>query len=285
MELTDSSSIRHAIERAAPDEIYNLAAQSFVGTSFEQPIYTSDLDGLAVTRVLEAIRVANPKCRFYQASTSEMFGKVRAIPQVETTPFHPCSPYGVAKLYGHWITVNYRESYGLYACSGILFNHESPLRGIEFVTRKMTDAFAARHLGTGGPVELGNMEAQRDWGFAGDYVEGMWLMLQQDKPDDYILATGTTTTVRRFAEMALQVLDVNLVWRGKGADEIGIDAKTNKVWVKVNPRFYRPTEVDLLVGDPAKARDKLGWTHRVELQSLVQMMVESDVRKKEKKAA
>ncbi|MDX2027156.1 MAG: GDP-mannose 4,6-dehydratase [Alphaproteobacteria bacterium] len=284
MELTDSSSIRMAIEQAEPDEIYNLAAQSYVGASFEQPIYTSDLDGLSVTRILDVIKSTDRKIRFYQASTSEMFGQVQAVPQTEATPFYPRSPYGVAKLYGHWITVNYRESYGLYACSGILFNHESPLRGLEFVTRKITHGFAARHLKKGGPIELGNLDAQRDWGFAGDYVEGMWLMLNQGKPEDYILATGVTTTVRQFAEIAAKALGVNLVWRGKAQDETGIDEKTGDVWIKINPRYYRPAEVDLLIGDPTKAKTGLKWKHTVPLQDLARMMVEADLRRNKEAA-
>lgn len=277
MELTDQSSIQHVIQQIEPDEIYNLAAQSFVAASFEQPIYTGDLDGLSVTRILETIRTINPKIRFYQASTSEMFGKVQAVPQTESTPFYPRSPYGVAKLYGHWITINYRESYDLFACSGILFNHESPLRGIEFVTRKITAAFAAKQQGRGGAVELGNLDAKRDWGFAGDYVEGMWRMLQQQTPDDYILATGVTTTIRSFIEMTAKAMGMSLVWRGKGLEEKGINEKTGDVWVSINPRYYRPAEVDLLIGDPTKARTKLGWQHKVDIEKLVAMMVQHDL--------
>ncbi len=280
IELTDEASVLRAVEKIRPHEIYNLAAQSFVGISFEQPLYTAEVDALGVTRLLEAIRAIDPKIRFYQASTSEMFGKVQEVPQTENTPFYPRSPYGVAKLYGHWITTNYRESYGLYACSGILFNHESPLRGIEFVTRKITDAFAAKHLGQGGAVSLGNLDAKRDWGYAGDYVEGMWRMLQQDGPDDYLLATGVTTTIRRFAEMAAKALGVELVWEGKGLEEIGTDAKTGEPWVVVDPAFFRPAEVELLIGNPAKAKQKMGWEPTVPLEELVRMMVEADLRRR-----
>lgn len=279
MELTDQSSIQNTVQRIAPDEIYNLAAQSFVAASFDQPVYTGELDGLSVTRLLEAVRSASPKTRYYQASTSEMFGKVQTTPQTEATPFYPRSPYGVAKLYGHWITINYRESYNLYACSGILFNHESPLRGLEFVTRKITSSFAAIKRGVIDSVELGNLDAKRDWGFAGDYVEGMWLMMQQDKPDDYILATGTTTTIRKFAELTAKALDVDLVWKGKGEDETGVDHKTGKVWVTINPHYYRPAEVELLIGDASKAAKNLGWKHKVPLEKLVGMMIEADLRR------
>jgi GDPmannose 4,6-dehydratase len=279
VELTDQSSIQHALEQIMPDEIYNLAAQSFVQASFRQPIYTGDLDGLSVTRILEAVRSVNPKIKFYQASTSEMFGKVQTIPQSENTPFYPRSPYGVAKLYGHWITVNYREAYDMFACSGILFNHESPLRGLEFVTRKITYGFAKIKTNAGAPLELGNLDSKRDWGFAGDYVDGMWRMLQQEKPDDYILATGVTTSIRSFIEAAAKAIDVSLVWQGSGLDEIGTDKKTGKIWVKINPEFYRPAEVDLLIGDPAKAKAKLGWAHTVSVEKLVGMMVEADLRR------
>jgi GDPmannose 4,6-dehydratase len=279
MELLEFSNILSVLRHVKPDEIYNLAAQSFVASSFETPIYTTDVDGLGPIRLLEAIRSTNPKTRFYQASTSEMFGKAQTIPQTETTPFYPRSPYGIAKLAAHWMTVNYREAYNLYACSGILFNHESPLRGMEFVTRKITAAFAAIHRDTGGAAELGNLDAQRDWGFAGDYVEGMWLMLQQGKPDDYVLATGATTTIRRFAELAAQALDVDLVWKGTGEDEVGVDRKTGKVWVKINPHYYRPAEVDFLIGDSSKATAELGWRHKVSLEELVEMMIEADLRR------
>lgn len=276
-DLSEYMNIHRAIEKVQPDEIYNLAAQSFVGVSFDQPLYTADVDALAVTRILEAIRTINPKIRYYQASTSEMFGKVQEIPQKETTPFYPRSPYGVAKLYGHWITVNYRESYDIYACSGILFNHESPLRGEEFVTRKITSSLARIKAGKQDVLELGNLDAKRDWGFAGDYIEGMWRMLQQDVADDYVLATGETFTVKTFVEMACQSLDINIEWNGKsGLEEEGIDKSTGKTIIKINPEFYRPAEVDLLIGDPSKAEEQLGWKRQVDLQGLVSMMCESD---------
>ena len=277
MELTDQLSIHKTIQQLQPDEVYNLAALSFVHTSFTQPIYTSEVDGLSVTRLLDVIRTASPHSRFYQASTSEMFGKVQAVPQTETTPFYPRSPYGVAKLYGHWITVNYREAYDLFACSGILFNHESPLRGIEFVTRKITAGIAAVKYGQQDCLELGNLDAKRDWGFAGDYVQGMWAMLQQSKPDDYVLATGETHTIRYFAELAASHADVDLVWEGKGVDEIGRDRKTGKVWIKINPEHYRPSEVELLIGDPAKAKANLAWEPQVKLPQLVAMMMQADL--------
>lgn len=280
MELTDSASVNDLVRRIQPDEIYNLAAQSFVPASFQQPHYTGDLDGIAVGRMLEAVRTQAPQARFYQASTSEMYGKVQAIPQSEDTPFYPRSPYGVAKLYGHWIVVNYRESYDLFACSGILFNHESPLRGEEFVTRKITDGFARIELGLLDHLELGNLDAKRDWGFAGDYVEGMWRMLQADAADDYVLATGVTSSIRRFAELAAAALGHELEWQGEGVNETGIDRKTGKVWVKINPDYYRPAEVDLLLGDPAKAKAKLGWIHTYTLEQLVEQMVKADLRRR-----
>lgn len=277
LELTDQSNIQSAIAQIMPDEVYNLAAQSFVAASFAQPIYTGELDGLSVTRMLDAIRTQSPQTRFYQASTSEMFGKVQAVPQSETTPFYPRSPYGVAKLYGHWITINYRESYNLFACSGILFNHESPLRGIEFVTRKITDGMARIKLGKSDVLTLGNLDAKRDWGFAGDYVEGMWRMLQQEQPDDYVLATGRTSTIRFFVELVAQALELDLVWQGSGVDEVGIDRRSGKVWVKISPDFYRPAEVDLLVGDPSKAKQALGWTSRMQLETLANNMLRADL--------
>jgi GDPmannose 4,6-dehydratase len=285
MELTDQSSIQNTIQRIMPEEIYNLAAQSFVAASFDQAVYTGELDGLSVTRILDAIRNVNPKIRYYQASTSEMFGKVQTTPQTETTPFYPRSPYGVAKLYGHWITINYRESYGIYACSGILFNHESPLRGQEFVTRKITSSFAAIHRGEMDCVELGNLDAKRDWGFAGDYVDGMWRMLQQEVPDDFVLATGVTTTIRKFAELTAKAIGFDLVWKGQGAEEKGVDQKTGKVWVSINPHYYRPAEVELLIGDPAKAKQQLGWKHEVKLETLVDMMIKADLRRLGTKSA
>lgn len=279
MELTDDVNIREVIEQVQPDEVYNLAAQSFVGASFKQPIYTGNLDGLSVTRLLSAIHAINAKIRFYQASTSEMFGKVQSIPQTEETAFYPRSPYGVAKLYGHWITINFRESYDMFSCSGILFNHESPLRGEEFVTRKITQAFARLVTGQGGAVELGNLDAKRDWGFAGDYVEGIWLMLQQPEAKDYVMSTGVTHTVRYFAELAAQFLGYELVWKGQGLEETGIDRKTGQVWVKINPNFYRPAEVDLLIGDSSKARAEMNWNPKCKIESLVEMMVKADLRR------
>ncbi|RME08562.1 MAG: GDP-mannose 4,6-dehydratase [Anaerolineae bacterium] len=260
-DLHDQGSLVAIMEEYRPDEVYNLAAQSFVPTSWNQPVLTGEVTALGVARMLEAIRLAHPQARFYQASSSEMFGKVREVPQKETTPFYPRSPYGVAKVYGHWITVNYRESHNLFACSGILFNHESPRRGLEFVTRKITHGVARIKLGLSNELRLGNLEARRDWGFAGDYVEAMWLMLQQDEPDDYVVCTGETHSVREFCEMAFGY--------------VGLDYRD---YVVQDPRFYRPAEVDLLVGDPSKAREKLGWRPRVSLEELVQMMVDADLR-------
>ncbi len=282
MELMEPSNIQSVIAAIKPDEFYNLAAQSFVAASFEQPLYTAEVDALAVTRILESLRLSSPKTRFYQASTSEMFGQVRAIPQNEDTPFHPRSPYAVAKLYAHHITINYRESYGMYACSGILFNHESPLRGSEFVTRKITRGLAAIKCGKQDRIELGNMDAKRDWGFAGDYVAGMWSMLQQKEADDYVLATGDTHTVREFAVLAAKHLGVNLEWRGEGVNETGIDSATGKVWIAINPKYYRPAEVNLLIGDPSKAKTKLNWNPSVRFEQLVQMMMEADLAAEEK---
>lgn len=276
IELADQSSLQSAFFDIRPDEIYNLAAQSFVAESFTQPLYTTEIDGLSVTKILEAIRKFCPEAHFYQASTSEMFGKVQEIPQVETTPFYPRSPYGAAKLYAHWITVNYREAYSLYACSGILFNHESPLRGIEFVTRKITAGLAAIKTGAQDHIVLGNLDAQRDWGFAGDYVEGMWRMLRQDQPDDFVLATGVTVTIRRFAEMAAQALDMELVWDGEGLGETGIDRKTGKTLIRISANYYRPAEVDLLIGNPAKANKILGWTAHMQIPELVRLMADAD---------
>jgi len=278
-ELLEYANLRRAIAEAEPDEIYNLGAQSFVGISFEQPLFTTDVNALGVTRMLEAIREVNPAIKFYQASTSEMFGKVQAVPQNEGTPFYPRSPYAVAKLYAHWTTVNYRESYDLFACSGILFNHESPLRGIEFVTRKITCGLARIREGLQDVIELGNLDAKRDWGFAGDYVEGMWLMLQQAEADDYVLATGTTTSVRSFCDLAAAAIGCDLAWDGEGVNTVGIDRRTGKTVIRVNPKFYRPAEVDLLIGDPTKAREKLGWTAKTTLPELVEMMVKADVRR------
>lgn len=278
MDLLELTNILRVIEKVKPDEVYNLAAQSFVGTSFEQPIITADINAMGVIRLLEAIRIVNPDIKFYQASTSEMFGKVREIPQNEGTPFHPRSPYGVAKLYAHWATVNYRESYNMFACSGILFNHESPLRGIEFVTKKITRAVAAIKKGNQDKVVLGNIDSKRDWGFAGDYVEGMRLMLQQNEPDDYVLATGETHTIREFAEEAFRHIGVDIVWSGDGAETKGTDRRSGKVVVEVSPEFYRPAEVDLLIGNPVKAKDKLSWEPKVKFNELVHMMVEWDLK-------
>lgn len=276
-DLTDLGSNLRILERTMPDEVYNLAAQSFVGVSFDQPETTAQITGLGAMRLLEAIRTVNPAIRYYQASTSELFGKVQEIPQTETTPFYPRSPYGVAKLYAHWITVNYRESYNIFGCSGILFNHESPLRGIEFVTRKITDAFAKIKLGKQEYVELGNLDAKRDWGFAKDYVDGMWRMLQQSDPDTYVLATGRTQSIRDFVNMTAKAIGMELEWQGKGTDEIGIEKETGKLRVRVNPEFYRPAEVDLLIGNPEKARQKLGWSATTTLEELCQMMLEADL--------
>ncbi|MGN3963822.1 GDP-mannose 4,6-dehydratase [Burkholderia gladioli] len=276
-DLTDLGSTLRLLERTRPDELYNLAAQSFVGVSFDQPITTAEVTGIGALNLLEAIRIVSPKTRFYQASTSEMFGKVQAIPQVESTPFYPRSPYGVAKLYAHWMTVNYRESYGLFGSSGILFNHESPLRGREFVTRKITDTVAKIKLGKAPRLELGNLDAKRDWGFAQEYVEGMWRMLQADEPDTFVLATNRTETVRDFVRMAFAAGGYQLEWTGKDEQERGLDAATGKVLVQINPRFYRPAEVDLLIGCADKAKEKLGWQPQTTLEQLCHMMVEADI--------
>ena len=275
-DLTDLSSSIRLLQTAKPDEVYNLAAQSFVGVSFDQPLTTAEITGIGPVNLLEAIRIVNPKIRFYQASTSEMFGKVQAIPQCESTPFYPRSPYGVAKLYAHWMVINYRESYDIFGCSGILFNHESPLRGREFVTRKITDSVAKIKLDV---LELGNMDAKRDWGFAKDYVEGMWRMLQADKPDTYVLATNRTETVRDFVTMAFKAAQIELEWSGSAENEIAKDKATGKVVVKVNPKYYRPAEVDLLIGNPEKAQKELGWQPKTTLEELCQMMVEADLRR------
>ncbi len=278
-DLTDLGSSIRLLQNTAPDEIYNLAAQSFVGVSFEQPVTTAEITGIGPVNLLEAIRIVNPQIRFYQASTSEMFGKVQAVPQKEDTPFYPRSPYGVAKLYAHWMTVNYRESYGIFGSSGILFNHESPLRGREFVTRKITDSVAKIHLGQLDVLELGNLDAKRDWGYAKEYVEGMWRILQADHADTYVLATNRTETVRDFVSMAFKAIDVALEWSGAAEQEIGTCKKTGKVLVRVNPKFYRPAEVELLIGDPAKAQRELGWKPDTTLEQLCQMMVEADLRR------
>jgi GDPmannose 4,6-dehydratase len=278
-DLTDLGSSITLIRDAAPDEVYNLAAQSFVGVSFNQPIATAQITGLGTVHLLEAIRLVNPKIRFYQASTSEMFGKVQAIPQTEETPFYPRSPYGVAKLYAHWMTINYRESYGIFGCSGILFNHESPLRGREFVTRKITDGVAKIKLGKLDVLELGNLDAKRDWGFAKEYVEGMWRMLQAEEPDTYVLATNRTETVREFASMAFRSAGISIEFRGTGEAEFAVDADTGKTVMRINPAFYRPAEVELLIGNPAKAKAKLGWEPATTLEQLCQLMVEADLRR------
>ncbi|QZY91651.1 GDP-mannose 4,6-dehydratase [Pantoea dispersa] len=280
-DLTDLSSSIRLLQESQAIEVYNLAAQSFVGVSFDQPLTTAEITGIGPVNLLEAIRIVNPKIRFYQASTSEMFGKVQAIPQKEDTPFYPRSPYGVAKLYAHWMTINYRESYNIFASSGILFNHESPLRGQEFVTRKITDSVAKIKLGKLDVLELGNLDAKRDWGFAKEYVEGMWLMLQADEPDTFVLATNRTETVRDFVSMAFKAAGIELRFEGKDEQEVAIDVATNKVVVKVNPKFYRPAEVELLIGNPQRAKDILGWQPKTTLEELCAMMVKEDLRRNE----
>jgi GDPmannose 4,6-dehydratase len=276
-DLTDQGNCIRLMEKAKPDEVYNLAAQSFVGVSFEQPEATAQITGLGALHLLEAIRLVNPKIRYYQASTSELFGKVQEIPQTEKTPLYPRSPYGIAKLYAHWMTINYRESYDMFASCGILFNHESPLRGREFVTRKITDSVAKIKLGKMDCLELGNLDAKRDWGFAKEYVEGMWRMLQVDTPDTFVLATNRTETVRDFVRLAFKKIDVTLDFKGSGDKEIGVDTNTGKTVVKVNPAFYRPAEVELLIGNPAKAKEMLGWEAKTSLEELCSMMVSADL--------
>ena len=276
-DLTDLSSSIRLLQGAKASEVYNLAAQSFVGVSFDQPVTTAEITGIGALNLLEAIRIVNPEIRFYQASTSEMFGKVQAVPQVESTPFYPRSPYGVAKLYAHWMTVNYRESYGIFGASGILFNHESPLRGREFVTRKITDGVAKIKLGKLDCLELGNLDAKRDWGFAKEYVEGMWRMLQADEPDTFVLATNRTETVRDFVRMAFKGAGIEVSFKGKAENETAVDVATGKTVMRINPAFYRPAEVELLIGDPAKAKAKLGWAPTTTLEQLCQMMVEADL--------
>ena len=278
-DLTDASAGVRLLQQAEPDELYNLAAQSFVGVSFGQPVTTAKITGVGALNLLEAIRIVNPKIRFYQASTSEMFGKVQAVPQNEDTPFYPRSPYGVAKLYAHWITVNYRESYGIFGCSGILFNHESPLRGREFVTRKITDAVSRIKLGKLRSMELGNIDAQRDWGFAREYVDGMWRMLQVDEPDTYVLATNRTVSVRDFVRMAFKVAEIDVEFHGADEEETAINTSTGETVMRINPDFYRPAEVDLLIGDAAKAKEKLGWEPSTTLEQLCGMMIEADLRR------
>ncbi len=276
-DLTDMVSLVNAMKISQADEVYNLAAQSFVATSWEQPLTTAEIDALGVTNLLEAIRMTKPEAHFYQASTSEMFGLVQEMPQTEKTPFYPRSPYGVAKLYGHWITKNYRESYDLYACSGILFNHESERRGKEFVTRKITDAVARIKQGVQEHIELGNMDSKRDWGHSKDYVKAMWLMLQQESPDDYVIATNETRTVREFVETAFAHVGITIEWKGSGVDEIGIAQDSGKTVVKINPQFFRPAEVDVLLGNPEKAEKKLGWKRDISFSELVKRMVDNDM--------
>ncbi len=276
-DMTDLTSLVQAMKISQADEVYNLAAQSFVATSWDTPVETANIDAIGVTNMLEAIRLIRPQARFYQASTSEMFGKVVETPQNENTPFYPRSPYGIAKLYGHWITQNYKESYGMFACSGILFNHESERRGYEFVTRKITDGAAKIHYGLMDHIELGNLSAKRDWGHAKDYVRAMWLMLQQDAPDNYVISTGTTRTVRDFADAAFQRAGLPLTWQGEGVDEKGIDAG-GIVRVSVNPAFFRPADVELLLGDCRKAESRLGWKREISFEEMVDRMVENDMR-------
>lgn len=279
-DMTDATNLIRIVQETQPDEIYNLAAQSHVHVSFETPEYTANADGIGVLRLLEAIRILGleKKTRFYQASTSELYGLVQEVPQRETTPFYPRSPYGAAKLYAYWITVNYREAYGMFACNGILFNHESPLRGETFVTRKITRAAAAIHLGKQEKLFLGNLDAKRDWGHAKEYVRGMWMMLQQDEPEDFVLATGETTEVRQFVQWAFEDVGIALEWRGAGVDEKGFDRATGKCLVEVDPRYFRPTEVELLLGDPSKAKQKLGWSHETSVRDLAREMVQADLK-------
>lgn len=276
-DMTDMASLVKAVSIAQPDEVYNLAAQSFVAPSWDQPLATADINAIGVTNMLEAIKIVKPDAHFYQASTSEMFGLVQEIPQTEKTPFYPRSPYGVAKLYGHWITKNYRESFDLFACSGILFNHESERRGKEFVTRKITQAVARIKLGVQEYAELGNLDSKRDWGHSQDYVKAMWLMLQQEKPDDYVIATNETRTVREFVETAFKVAGIDVVWEGKGVDEVGKDKDNGKVVVKINKAFFRPAEVDILLGNPEKAEKALGWSREIDFKELVERMVNNDL--------
>ena len=278
-DLTDLSASIRMLQSTDATEVYNLAAQSFVGVSFDQPVTTAEITGLGPVNLLEAIRIVNPKIRFYQASTSEMFGKVQAIPQIEDTPFYPRSPYGIAKLYAHWMTVNYRESYGIFGSSGILFNHESPLRGREFVTRKITDSVAKIKLGMLDCMDLGNIDAKRDWGFAKEYVEGMYLMLQADEPDTFVLATNRTETVRDFVRMAFKGAGIAVDFKGEAEGETAVDTATGKTVMRINPKFYRPAEVELLIGNPEKAKAKLGWAPDTTLEQLCQMMVEADIRR------
>ena len=282
-ELAELTNIQRVIEKNHIDELYNLAAQSFVKASFEMPLMTSDITGIGVVRILESIRKINPSIKFYQASSSEMFGKVVEIPQTENTPFYPRSPYAVSKLFAHCMTINYREAYNLHAVSGILFNHESPLRGEEFVTRKITIGFAKIKNGDIDCLELGNLDASRDWGFAGDYVKGMWMMLNSDIPKDYILSTGITHTIKEYIEEVSQYYGFNILWDGTDEEMVGIDTKSNKEIIKINPKYYRPTEVDMLIGNPSRAQNELGWKNEVDFKELAKMMAESDLKKYYKK--
>lgn len=276
-DLSDSVSLKRAVESISPHEVYNLAAMSHVKVSFDMPEYTADVDAIGVLRLLDAILSHDPAIRFYQASTSELYGKVREVPQTERTPFHPRSPYGVAKLYAYWIVINYREAHNLYACNGILFNHESPRRGENFISRKITLAATRISRGLQNRLVVGNIDAQRDWGYAKDFVEGMWLMLQQEKPEDFVLATGATTTVRRFIELSFKEVGISIEWKGKGLQEKGIDQATGNILVEVSPQYFRPAEVDLLIGDASKAEKELGWSSKTSVEQLVQMMIRSDL--------
>jgi GDPmannose 4,6-dehydratase len=280
-DLLDIGAAFRLIERTQPDEVYNLAAQSFVGVSFDQPVATAQMTGVGPLNLLEAIRMVDTKIKFYQASSSEIFGLVQAVPQNEDTPFYPRSPYAAAKLFAHWLTVNYRESYGMFASSGILFNHESPLRGQEFVTRKITNTVARISRGQAEVLELGNLDAKRDWGYAEEYCHGMYLMMQHTVPDTFVLATGRTETVRNFVEQAFRAVDVSIAWKGQGVDEVGVDERSGKTLVRINPRFFRPSEVELLLGDYAKAKTQLGWEPETSLEDLCRMMVEADLRRNE----
>ena len=279
LDITDQGNISRVLREVSPDEVYNLAAQSYVGASFEQPITTAEITALGALNLLEAIRIVNPKIKFFQASTSELFGKVQESPQSEKTPFYPRSPYGISKLFAHWTTINYRESYDIFGCCGILSNHESPLRGKEFVTRKITDSVAKVYLGKQEIIELGNLNAERDWGFAKEYVEGIYLMMQMDVPDNYVLATGRKQSVRDFVNCAFKAIDIEIEWKGKNENETGINRKTGKTIVKVNPGFYRPSEVESLIGDASKAKRELGWQAKTTLEELCRMMVEADIRR------
>jgi GDPmannose 4,6-dehydratase len=278
-DLTDLGSSIRLLDETQPDEVYNLAAQTFVAVSFQQPVTTGNINGMGAVHLLEAIRIVNPKIRFYQASTSEMFGKVQAVPQCEDTAFYPRSPYGVAKLYAHWMTINYRESYDIFGVSGILFNHESPLRGLEFVTRKITDGIAKIKLGMQDTIELGNLSSMRDWGYAKDYVNGMHAMLQADRPGEYVLATGRTLSVREFVEMCCKAVHLPIRWKGEGLGEVGIDDTSGKTIIRINPKYYRPAEVDLLVGNPQKAFRELGWKAETSVETLCEIMMRADLRR------